>query len=151
TNYTFDFYYTARAQAIRTVMEAWKPATSGGTDLYRYPVVTTGAPTETFTSNGYSRTLNKIYAQYYEHKTSSATITRRHRLILNLGKSGSPVNLHSKLDGNDVSPSSLQQTLTDANLADSNWNTASQYVQDPVTCAPTQSTNNIYLPGSSVM
>jgi len=146
TAYSWSWYYTARAQAVRTAAPAWKLA-PGETRIVRAVVDTEGSPRITgTTTSGRSVDENAIYANYYEHLDGNGAVTRRAMLIVNFGED-TAVDLAITSDGAPLTATPVISQVS-AHGADSNWNTASQYVAGPTPCEGAFSA--IHVPATSV-
>jgi hypothetical protein len=144
--YDWSWYYTARAQAVRTAAPAWKLA-PGETRIVRSVVDTAGSPRITgTTTRGRSVDENAIYANYYEHLDGDGAVTRRFMLIVNFGED-TTVDVAITRDGAPPTGTPLVSQVS-AHGADSNWSTASQYVAGPSPCEGGFSA--IHVPATSV-
>jgi hypothetical protein len=146
TAYGWGWYYTARAQAVRTAAPAWKLA-AGETRIVRSVVDTTGSPRITgTTSKGRSVDENAIYANYYQHLAGDGSVTRRFMLIVNFGED-TTVDVAITRDGAPLAETPTVSQVS-GHGADSNWNTLNQYVAAPSPCEGAFSA--IHVPPTSV-
>lgn len=144
--YDWSWYYTARAQAVRTAAPAWKLA-PGETRIVRSVVDTTGSPRITgTTTKGYSVNENAIYANYYEHLGGDGQVMRRTMLIVNFGEA-TTVDVAITRDGAPLTDTPLVSQVSGYG-ADSNWSTADQTVAGPSPCVG--ALDAIHVPATSV-